>query len=106
MLPTSKRTVLSDNALPTLVPIMEDIAEWSRPKIRQLGKRADGLAHADAKWLNGQVSPPLARERQQTSHLISADHGKSVCALQVNSENDLDQGAHRAPRLHNLPAGM
>jgi HAD superfamily phosphoserine phosphatase-like hydrolase len=32
----ARRTVLSDNALPTLVPILEDIAEWSRPKIRQL----------------------------------------------------------------------
>ncbi len=32
----AKRTVLSDNALPTLVPILEEIAEWSRPKIRQL----------------------------------------------------------------------
>jgi hypothetical protein len=32
----ARRTVLSDNALPTLVPILEDIAKWSRPKIRQL----------------------------------------------------------------------
>jgi HAD superfamily phosphoserine phosphatase-like hydrolase len=32
----AKRTVLSDNALPTLVPILEEIAGWSRPKIRQL----------------------------------------------------------------------
>ena len=32
----AKRTVLSDNALPTLVPILEEIAGWTRPKIRQL----------------------------------------------------------------------
>jgi len=28
--------VLSDNALPTLVPILEEIAGWQRPQIRQL----------------------------------------------------------------------
>jgi len=32
----AKRTVLSDNALATLVPILEEIAGWSRPKIRRL----------------------------------------------------------------------
>ncbi len=32
----AKRTVLSDNALPTLVPILEEIAGWQRPQIRQL----------------------------------------------------------------------
>jgi HAD superfamily phosphoserine phosphatase-like hydrolase len=32
----AKRTVLSDNALATLVPILEEIAGWSRPKIRKL----------------------------------------------------------------------
>lgn len=32
----AKRTVLSDNALATLVPILEEIAEWTRPRIRQL----------------------------------------------------------------------
>jgi len=32
----AKRTVLSDNALPTLVPILEEIAGWTRPKIRHL----------------------------------------------------------------------
>ncbi|HTR24185.1 MAG TPA: HAD family hydrolase [Terriglobales bacterium] len=32
----AKRTVLSDNALPTLVPILEEIADWTRPRIRQL----------------------------------------------------------------------
>jgi HAD superfamily phosphoserine phosphatase-like hydrolase len=32
----AKRTVLSENALPTLVPILEDIAGWQRSQIRQL----------------------------------------------------------------------
>lgn len=32
----AKRTVLSDNALPTLVPILEEIAGWKRPQIREL----------------------------------------------------------------------
>jgi len=32
----AKRTVLSENALPTLVPILEEIAGWPRPKIRRL----------------------------------------------------------------------
>jgi HAD superfamily phosphoserine phosphatase-like hydrolase len=32
----AKRTVLSDNALATLVPILEDIAGWQRMQIRQL----------------------------------------------------------------------
>ncbi len=32
----AKRTVLSDNALAVLVPILEGIAGWQRPRIRQL----------------------------------------------------------------------
>jgi hypothetical protein len=32
----AKRTVLGDNALATLVPILEQIAGWQRPRIRQL----------------------------------------------------------------------
>jgi HAD superfamily phosphoserine phosphatase-like hydrolase len=32
----AKRTVLSENALATLVPILEEIAGWQRPQIRQL----------------------------------------------------------------------
>jgi HAD superfamily phosphoserine phosphatase-like hydrolase len=32
---TAKRTVLSDNALSVLVPILEEVAEWSQPQIRQ-----------------------------------------------------------------------
>jgi HAD superfamily phosphoserine phosphatase-like hydrolase len=51
----AKRTVLSDNALPTLVPILEDIAEWSRPKIRQLfesyGFLVQGWESVQTDWL-------------------------------------------------------
>jgi phosphoserine phosphatase len=32
----AKRTVLGENALTTLVPILEEIAGWKRPQIRQL----------------------------------------------------------------------
>ena len=32
----AKRTVLGDNALAALVPILEQIAGWQRPRIRQL----------------------------------------------------------------------
>jgi hypothetical protein len=32
----AKRSVLSDNALATLIPILEDIAGWQRTQIRQL----------------------------------------------------------------------
>lgn len=32
----AKRTVLSDNALPVVVPILEQITGWQRPKIRAL----------------------------------------------------------------------
>jgi len=32
----AKRTVLSDNALAVLVPILEQISGWQRPRIRQL----------------------------------------------------------------------
>jgi hypothetical protein len=51
----AKRTVLSDNALPTLVPILEDIAEWSRSKIRQLfesyGFLVQGWESVQTDWL-------------------------------------------------------
>jgi hypothetical protein len=51
----AKRTVLSDNALPTLVPILEDIGEWSRPKIRELfesyGFLVQGWESVQTDWL-------------------------------------------------------
>jgi phosphoserine phosphatase len=51
----AKRTVLSDNALATLVPILEDIAGWQRPQIRQLfesyGFLIQGWDHVQTDWL-------------------------------------------------------
>jgi hypothetical protein len=52
----AKRTVLSDNALPTLVPILEEIAASDPSSLRVLwlpdsgmGPRADRLGHASPK---------------------------------------------------------
>jgi phosphoserine phosphatase len=51
----AKRTVLSDNALATLVPILEEIAGWTRPKIRQLfesyGFLIQGWESVQTDWL-------------------------------------------------------
>jgi len=51
----AKRTVLSDNALPTLVPILEEIAEWSRAEIRKLfesyGFLVQGWESIQTDWL-------------------------------------------------------
>lgn len=61
----AKRTVLSDNALPTLVPILEEIAEWSRPKIRQLfesyGFLVQGWESVQTDWLT--LRPSGAAEK-------------------------------------------
>jgi phosphoserine phosphatase len=64
----AKRTVLSDNALSTLVPILEDIAAWSRPKIRQLSESSgflvQGWESVQTDWLtllpNGAVTKRAA----------------------------------------------
>jgi HAD superfamily phosphoserine phosphatase-like hydrolase len=60
----AKRTVLSDNALPTLVPILEEIAQWSRPKIRQLfesyGFLVQGWESVQTDWLTLRPSGALA----------------------------------------------
>ncbi len=59
----AKRTVLSDNALPTLVPILEDIAEWSRPQIRRLfesyGFLVQGWESVQTDWLTLRPSGPV-----------------------------------------------
>jgi HAD superfamily phosphoserine phosphatase-like hydrolase len=51
----AKRTVLSDNALATLVPILEEIVGWQRPKIRQLfesyGFLVQGWESVQTDWL-------------------------------------------------------
>jgi phosphoserine phosphatase len=62
----AKRTVLSDNALPTLVPILEEIAQWSRPKIRQLfesyGFLVQGWESIQTDWLTLRPSGALAEK--------------------------------------------
>jgi 2-hydroxy-3-keto-5-methylthiopentenyl-1-phosphate phosphatase len=59
----AKRTVLSDDALSVLVPILEEIVGWGRPQIRALFE-AQGLviqdwdrAHAD--WLTIRSTQPV-----------------------------------------------
>jgi HAD superfamily phosphoserine phosphatase-like hydrolase len=51
----AKRTVLSDNALATLVPILEEIVGWQRPRIRQLfesyGFLVQGWESVQTDWL-------------------------------------------------------
>ena len=51
----AKRTVLSDNALATLVPILEEIAGWQRPQIRHLfesyGFLIQGWDRVQTDWL-------------------------------------------------------
>ncbi len=60
----AKRTVLSDNALPTLVPILEEIAEWSRPEIRRLfesyGFLVQGWESVQTDWLTLRPSGAVA----------------------------------------------
>jgi HAD superfamily phosphoserine phosphatase-like hydrolase len=60
----AKRTVLSDNALPTLVPILEDIAGWQRPQIRQLfdsyGFLIQGWDRVQTDWVTLRPSGVLA----------------------------------------------
>ena len=58
LVPIARRTVLSDNALSVLVPIMEDILKWDAPRIREFfATRGIGLqdwekTHTD--WLSFQ----------------------------------------------------
>jgi HAD superfamily phosphoserine phosphatase-like hydrolase len=61
----AKRTVLSDNALPTLVPILEEIAGWQRPQIRQLfetyGFLIQGWDRVQTDWVT--LRPSVAAEK-------------------------------------------
>lgn len=58
----AKRTVLSDNALPTLVPILEEIVGWQRPRIRQLfesyGFLIQGWESVQTDWVTLRPSVP------------------------------------------------
>ncbi|MGH9644366.1 MAG: HAD-IB family phosphatase [Terriglobales bacterium] len=60
----AKRTVLSDNALATLVPILEEIAGWTRPRIRQLfesyGFLIQGWESTQTDWVTLRSTSALA----------------------------------------------
>ena len=62
----AKRTVLSDNALATLVPILEEIAGWTRPKIRQLfesyGFLIQGWESVQTDWVTLRSSGLVAQK--------------------------------------------
>jgi phosphoserine phosphatase len=62
----AKRTVLSENALPTLVPILEVIAGWTRPKIRRLfesyGFLIAGWESVQTDWVTLRPSGELAEK--------------------------------------------
>lgn len=62
IVPIARRTVLSDNALSILVPIMEDILKWDGPKIREFFS-SRGVAVQDwdkmrTDWLSFQQEIP------------------------------------------------
>ncbi len=62
----AKRTVLSDNALATLVPILEEIAGWTRPRIRQLfesyGFLIQGWESIQTDWVTLRSTNALAEK--------------------------------------------
>jgi hypothetical protein len=69
----AKPTVLSDNALPRLVPIFEDVAEWSRPEIRQLfessGRLVQGWESVQTDWLR-LLPGGVEMERMETAEAV------------------------------------
>lgn len=69
----AKRTVLSDNALATLVPILEEIAGWTRPKIRHLfesyGFLIQGWESVQTDWVTLR-STGLAAEKASTADAV------------------------------------
>jgi phosphoserine phosphatase len=62
----AKRTVLGDNALATLVPILEEIAGWQRPQIRQLfesyGFLIQGWDRVQTDWVTLRPSGVIAEK--------------------------------------------
>jgi len=69
----AKRTVLSDNALATLVPILEEIAGWTRPKIRKLfesyGFLIQGWESVQTDWLTLRATD-LAEEKTAAADAV------------------------------------
>lgn len=63
----AKRTVLSENALATLVPILEEIAGWKRPQIRQLfesyGFLIQGWDRVQTDWVTLRAAGTEASEK-------------------------------------------
>ncbi len=68
----AKRTVLSDNALAVLVPILEEIAGWQRPRIRQLfesyGFLIQGWDRVQTDWLT--LRPTGAAEKAIAADVV------------------------------------
>src|SRR6202163_1530349 len=66
----AKRTVLSDNALATLVPILEEIAGWQRPQIRALfesyGFLIQGWDRVQTDWVTLRPSGVVAEAEKAT----------------------------------------
>jgi len=62
----AKRTVLGDNALATLVPILEEIAGWQRPQIRHLfetyGFLIQGWDRVQTDWVTLRSSGVVAEK--------------------------------------------
>src|ERR1700687_2621194 len=62
----ARRTVLGDNALATLVPILEEIAGWQRPQIRQLfesyGFLIQGWDRVQTDWVTLRPSGVVAEK--------------------------------------------
>ncbi|HMB84273.1 MAG TPA: HAD family hydrolase [Terriglobales bacterium] len=62
----AKRTVLGDNALATLVPILEEIAGWQRPQIRHLfesyGFLIQGWDRVQTDWVTLRPSGVVAEK--------------------------------------------
>ena len=74
----AKRTVLSDDALSVLVPILEEIVGWGRPQIRDLFE-AEGLLiqdwdKAQADWLTIRSTQPAqdAKPEEVTPYPVNS----------------------------------
>jgi HAD superfamily phosphoserine phosphatase-like hydrolase len=63
----AKRTVLSDNALAAIVPILEEIAGWTRPEIRRLfesyGFLIQGWETVQTDWVELRASELAATQK-------------------------------------------
>jgi hypothetical protein len=83
----AKRTVLSDNALPALVPILEDIAGWQRSQIRQLfesyGFLIQGWDRVQTDWVTLRPSGERAgKDAAVTAHQdASADRTQTAASV-------------------------